>query len=224
MLRPAMKIGIVGGTGKEGRGLALRWARAGHAVTLGSRDAARAAETAARLSAECDVEIRGAERAESVADAELAVLAVPYAAHGETLRAISPVLEGKILLDITVPLAPPKVREVHLPAGKAAALEAQALLGERVRVVAGLHHVSSTELGARGRELSGDVLVCGDDRAAKDLVLSLIGELGARAWDAGCLGNAVALESLTPVLLYLNHRYGGSGAGLRLVGLPAVGV
>jgi NADPH-dependent F420 reductase len=222
-----MRIGIVGGTGKEGRGLALRWARAGHEVRLGSRDAARADAVARALAEQLPgppapaATIAGGDNAWAARDADVVVLSVPYAAHQDTLRAIAPELAGKLLIDITVPLAPPRVREVHLPAGESAALQAQALLGPEVRVVAALHHVGSAHLGDVEHEIDCDVLVCSDDADARARAMLLLGDLGVRALDAGPLRNAIALESLTPVLLHLNQRYRASGCGLRITGLPA---
>ncbi len=217
-----MRIGIVGGTGKEGKGLALRWARAGHAVSIGSRDATRARERAAELSAIAgDAPIRGGDNAWAASEAEVVVLCVPYAAHAPTLRALGSHLDGRVLIDITVPLDAPRVREVHLPPGHSAAMEAQAILGPGTRVVAALHHVSSLHLADPDHHIEGDVLVCSDDAAACALVISLITDLGARALDAGALRNAIALEALTPVLLHLNKRYKSVGVSLRIVGLSA---
>lgn len=218
-----MKLAIIGGTGKEGSGLALRWARAGHAVALGSRDAERGAQGARSLADRLGGDggdIRGGDNAWAVGEADVAVLSVPYAAHRDTLAALGPALAGKILIDITVPLAPPKVTRVHLPGGQAAALEAQALLGADVRVVAALHHISSVHLADVEHAIDSDVLVCADDAGARDTAISLIGDLGVRALDAGPLQNAIALESLTPVLLYMNRRYKGRGCGLRITGIP----
>ena len=195
-----MKIGLVGGTGKEGRGLAARWARAGHDIVIGSRDPAKGDNAAA-------------------ADAEVVVICVPYAAHASTLRELAPRLEGKIVVDLVVPLAPPQVTRVSLPEGRAAALEAQQLL-PGARLVGALHHVSSVHLSDLEHRMDGDVLVCGDDAAAKDVVIGLVGELGMRGVDAGPLVNAIALEAMTPVLLYLNKRYKRAGLGLRIAGLP----
>ncbi|MCC6215514.1 MAG: NADPH-dependent F420 reductase [Polyangiaceae bacterium] len=214
-----MEIGIIGGTGREGRGLAIRWARAGHSVRIGSRDAERARAKAEELSALAGVTVAGGSNAWAIEGAPVALLSVPYAAHAETLRDLAPRLAGKVLIDITVPLVPPAVRRVHLPAGGAAALEAQALLGESVRVVATLHHVSSAHLGELDAHLEGDVLACSNDAAALELCLGLVTDLGVRGLDAGPLANAVALESLTPVLLHLNKRYGG-GSGIRVTGIP----
>lgn len=226
-----MRIGIIGGTGREGRGLALRWAGAGHEVLIGSRDAARAEEKARELGAALPVapgaaglsggggRIIGDSNEAAAAAGEVTLLTVPYAAHAETLKGLRAQLAGRILVDITVPLQPPKVSQVHLPPGSSAALEAQALLDPSTRVVAALHHVSSAHLGEPGHAIDCDVLVCGDDEAARTIVIGLIGDLGLRGLDAGPLRNAVALESLTPVLLHLNRKY-KTHTGLRITGLP----
>lgn len=223
-----MRIGIVGGTGKEGRGLALRWARAGHEVRLGSRDAGRARSLALELArtlpagaTQVTPPISGGDNVWAVRDADVVVLSVPYGAHAVTLRELAPALAGKLLIDITVPLSPPRVREVHLPAGQSAALEAQALLGPDVRVVAALHHASSGHLADLEHPVDCDVLACSDDVEARSTAVALLGDLGMRALDAGPLRNAIALESMTPVLLYLNQRYRTRGCGLRITGLPA---
>lgn len=217
-----MRIAVIGGTGKEGRGLAMRWAIAGHEVVLGSRDGARASQVAAELSQLAGHPLSGAENIASLDGADVVLLSVPYSGHGETLRALAPSLAsrpGRVLIDITVPLKPPRVAEVHLPAGGAAALEAQAIVGAQVHVVAALHHVSSTQLADPKKSIDCDVLFCGDDAAAKAKVGALIADLGLRGLDAGALANAVALESLTPILLALNKRYKSVGAGIRFTNI-----
>jgi NADPH-dependent F420 reductase len=214
-----MRIAVLGGTGKEGRGLALRWAKAGHAVLLGSRDAERARACATELSSRGCGPIEGGENAWAVEQAEAVVVSVPYAGHADLLTTLRPALEGRLVIDITVPLRPPRVHEVHLPPGHAAALEAQAILGDTARVVATLHHVSSSHLGDPGRVIPCDVLVCSDHDEARAQVIRLIEDLGLRALDAGPLRNAVALEALTPVLLHLNKRYGAK-LGIRFEGAP----
>jgi NADPH-dependent F420 reductase len=212
-----MDIAIIGGTGKEGRGMAGRWAKAGHRVFIGSRDASRAEQCASELTDRGD--ISGGDNAWAVRQAGVALLSVPYGAHGATLRGLKDDLAGRVLIDITVPLAPPRVREVHLPEGQAAALEGQAILGEGTRVVAALHHVSSVHLADPDHAIECDVLCCSDDAEALQTAMALVGDLGLRPWDAGPLRNAIALESLTPVLLHLNKRYPGSGAGILLTGI-----
>ena len=215
-----MIVGVVGGTGKEGRGLALRWAKAGHDVRIGSRDDDRGRKKAEELTAASGVAIRGGGNTWAAAEADVVVLSVPYSAHEDTLISVKSALADKIVVDITVPLRPPKVRQVHLPAGQSAAMEAQKLLDDGTRVVAALHHVSSAHLGEPDHAIDCDVLVCGDDDEARKLAIGLIEDLGLRGLDAGPLRNAVALEALTPVLLHLNKRYGGTGAGIRVTGLP----
>jgi len=216
-----MKLGLVGGTGKEGTGLSVRWAQAGHTVSIGSREAERAVQKAAELSSESKLSIRGADNLTICQDADVVVLCVPYSAHASTLEGLKDVLKGKVVIDITVPLRPPAVREVNLPAGTSAALEAQAVLGPDVKLVAALHHVSSVHLQDQGHEIQCDVLVCSDDAGAKEVAISLIKDLGMRGLDAGPIKNAVALESLTPVLLYMNRRYKSEGTGIHITGIPA---
>lgn len=219
-------IGIIGGSGKQGRGLALRWARAGHAVRLGSREAGRgeaaAAEYARLLEARGEQRgsLWGGSNAGCLDGTDWNVLCVPYGAHAATLRALAPGLQGRPLLDLTVPLQPPKVSRVHLPPGGAAALEAKAILGEGVPLVAALHHVSALHLADLEHVFEADVLVCGEGRALRERAMALIGDLGLRCRDAGVLDNAVALEAMTPVLIHLNKTYGSRSAGLRIVGLP----
>ena len=198
--------------------MALRWARAGHSVFIGSRDAARAKDTAAELSAEAGSHIQGGENTAAVEASELVVLSVPYSAHASTLDGLKAALAGRVLIDITVPLQPPKVTSVNLPAGQAAALEAQAIVGPETPVVAALHHVSAVHLRDLDHAIECDVLACSDNKPALEQALALIRDLGVRAIDAGPLRNAIALESLTPVLLHINRTLKGS-AGIKLTGV-----
>lgn len=212
-------IGIVGGTGKQGMGLALRLAKTNE-VIIGSRDAARAEAQAKEFSAKAGAVIRGATNADAAREAEVVLLSVPYAGHAETVRELSEQLQGKVVLDMTVPLQPPKVTVVHLPPSRAAALDTQEILGPGARVVAALHHVSSVHLAELDHALEGDVLVAGNDADARATVIALIADLGLRGIDAGPLENAIAIESLTPVLLHINRRYKIRGAGIRILGIP----
>jgi len=216
-----MNIGLIGGTGKEGRGLALRWARAGHRIVIGSRDAARAEASARELSGVAGVEIAGGDNGAAAA-CEVVAVCVPYAAQAETLAPLRAALAGKIVIDLVVPLAPPQVTRVRIPDGGSAALEAHQALDGAARIVAALHHVSSVHLADLGHAMAGDVLVAGDDAPAKEIVLGLIRELGMRGVDAGPLVNATALEAMTPVLLYMNKKYKRVGLGLRIAGLEDV--
>jgi 8-hydroxy-5-deazaflavin:NADPH oxidoreductase len=215
-----MRIGIVGGTGKQGSGLAVRWARAGHTIAIGSRDAGRAKAHVAELARGGHGAIEGGENAWAALDAEVVLLSVPYEAHRETLLAIKDAVAGKVLVDMTVPLKPPKVSRVQLPEGQAAALETQAILGPATPVAAALHHVSATHLADPAHPIECDVLVVADDARAKSTTMGLVRDLGLRALDAGALANAIALESLTPVLIHLNRTYKSQGAGILFTNLP----
>lgn len=215
-----MRIGIVGGTGDHGSGLALRWAKSGHTVTIGSRDTDKARARAAELSVQAGTTIEGGDNAWSAQGADVVVLTVPYAAHAETLRAIKEATAGKVLIDVTVPLRPPKVSRVQLPPGQAAALEAQEILGPATPVASTLQHVSARHLMDFGHPINCDVLVAADDPKAKDLAMGLVRDLGLRALDAGPLANAIALESLTPVLIHLNKTYKSQAAGVAFTNLP----
>lgn len=217
-----MKVAIVGGTGKEGRGMAARWAKAGHTLFIGSRDAARAQAAADELRGlvgSAGGAVQGGDNRWAIAQADIVILSVPYAGHRETLLGLKDDLRGKILVDITVPLRPPEVRKVSLPEGKAAALEAQALVGDVAKVVAAFHHVSAVHLSDLDHPIECDVLVCSDDAEARAQICTLAEGLGTRGLDAGALVNAIALESLTPVLLQLNRKYKSAGTGIRFTGL-----
>lgn len=213
-----MRIAVIGGTGKEGRGLALRWARAGHEVFIGSRDEARARATADELGAAAGRRLQGGSNARAIAASEIVVLSVPYAAHAGTLEELKAALAGRVLIDITVPLQPPGITRVNLPAGRSAALEAQAILGPATPVVAALQHVSAVHLRDLDHAIDCDVLACADDKAALEQAMALIRDLGVRVFDAGPLCNAIAIESLTPVLLHLNRAVKGRSCGIRITG------
>jgi 8-hydroxy-5-deazaflavin:NADPH oxidoreductase len=213
-------VGIVGGTGPQGRGLALRLGAAGVPVWLGSRDVARAEEAAATLAAELGD--RAGSRAPTgvdnaaAASAPTVFLSVPYSAHAAVLRELAPVLAGRLVVDVVVPLQPPPNLGVVVPAaGGSAAEEAQALLPQS-RVVGAFHNVSARLLLRLGADPECDVLVTGDDEAAKAAVIALTELIGLRGLDAGPLANSRVVEGLTAVLLGLNKRYATRHAGIRI--------
>ena len=216
-----MKIGVLGGTGKEGSGLAFRWALKGHEVVIGSRDAAKAEAAAAELNQLLagKATVRGGDNT-AAAQADIVVLAVPYAAQAPTAESVAAQLAGKILVDVTVPLAPPKVDRVQLPNGESAVVALQRKLGETVKVVSAFQNVSATHLKDVTHEPDCDVLVCGDDAAARETVIALAHDAGMRAWHAGPLANSVASEALTSVLIAINKRYKVPGSGIRITGVP----
>jgi NADPH-dependent F420 reductase len=222
MSEQKLAIAVLGGTGQEGSGLAFRWAHAGHRVILGSRDAGKAAAAAAQLSARlapCKVE--GRSNREAAAQADVVVLTVPYAAQRQTVEDVREQLAGKILIDVTVPLVPPKVSRVHLPEGGSAVAAMQQLLGEATRVVSAFQHVSAHYLSDLSHDIACDVLVCGDDRDAREVAVRLAGDAGLRGLHAGPLANSAATEALTSVLIAINRHYKVPAAGLRITGVKS---
>lgn len=213
-------ISILGGTGHEGSGLGLRWAKAGHTVIIGSRAAEKAQAAAAELNAKLGVEaVRGLDNVSAALAAEIVVLTVPYAAHVSTLESVREAVQGKIFVDVTVPLVPPRVSRVQMPAAGSASQEAQNLLGPNVKVVTAFQNISAEHLKDSDHPIECDVLVCGDDKEAKTVVIQLAADAGMKAWDAGPLANAVVAEGLTSVLIGLNARYKVKSSGIRITGI-----
>lgn len=217
-------IAVLGGAGKEGSGLALRWAHVRYPVVIGSRSAERAASAAADINAALGREAaRGADNLAAAHGAEIVVLAVPYSAQRATIESVRNALAGKIFIDVTVPLVPPKVSRVHLPEGGSAVEAIQKMLGPEVRVVSAFQNISAHHLKQLDHQIDCDVLVCADDREAGDQVVAMAREIGLGAWNSGVLANSVVAEALTSVLISLNQRYKAPGAGIRITGLPAQG-
>ena len=214
-------IAILGGTGQEGRGLALRWAQAGHPIIIGSRDPTRAEAAAAALrDAIPGCAASGTDNRAAAERGDIAVLTVPYAAHRATLESLGDALRGKILVDVTVPLVPPQVARVQLPPEGSAAVAAQRLLGPEVKVVSAFQNVSSHLLDTATAPVDCDVLVCGDDKEARGVVVDLARAAGMRGVHGGALANSAAAEALTSVLIFINRRYGLKTSGIRFTGLP----
>jgi NADPH-dependent F420 reductase len=220
-----MNIAIIGGTGPEGSGLALRWARAGETVVIGSRSAERAAEVAARISARSGTNtVSGRDNAAACKAAGLVILTVPFEAQAETLKHLKPVLRpGQILVDTTVPLAASlggrATRTVGVWQGSAAE-QAKELAPDGVSVVAAFHNVSSELLNGDG-PVDCDVIVCSDDKEAAKSVRELVRKIpGVRSLDGGRLENARIVEQITALLVGLNIRHKGH-SGIRITGLPA---
>ena len=214
-------IAIIGGTGAEGSGLAVRLAHAGHTVILGSRSVEKAATVAAELNQIAGGErIRGSANVAAAAAASIVLLTVPFAGQMQTLREIAPQLAGKILVDVTVPLVPPKVNRVQLPAEGSCVAIAQRELGESVRVVSAFQNVSAHKLRKLDAKVECDVLVCADDPEARRTVMALIEAIGLRGINAGPLANSAAAEALTSVLIWINRTYKVPDAGIAITGLP----
>jgi 8-hydroxy-5-deazaflavin:NADPH oxidoreductase len=213
----ARTIAVIGGTGQEGGGLAARFAHAGHRVIIGSRDAEKAADAARRLNEKVGGEhVSGTDNEHAVEAADIVVLAVPYQGQRSTALHLKDRLAGKILIDATVPLVPPKVARVQLPEGGSAVAALQMELGDEVKVVSAFQNVSWNHLMDLEHEVDCDVLVCGDDGEACDTVCTLIQEIGMRGFHAGPIANSAAAEALTSLLISINRRYKSPGAGIRI--------
>lgn len=215
-----LTLAVLGGTGKQGPGLAYRWARSGYHVLIGSRTQEKAEATAAALNERLGEQVvHGLTNEAAARQCNIAVLTVPYGAHRATLEALRPALAGKVLVDVTVPLGTDVTRASMPPAGSACQ-EAQEILGPDVQVVAAFQNISSVHL-AEDQPVPCDVLVCGDAQSARGQVLQLVEAAGLTGWDAGPLQNATVVEGLTSVLLGINKRYKMRGAGIRITGKPS---
>jgi len=216
-------IGIVGGTGDLGRGLAVRLAKAGYPLIIGSRNAEQAVSSAEAVSAvlaDRGIEhpaISGADNVATAQQGDIVFVTVPFGAHQPTLESIRDAVQGKVVVDVTVPLVPPKVARVQLPAEGSAGQIAQTLLGEAVHVVSAFQNVAAAHLQA-DMEIPCDVLVTGNEKSARQSVIDLIESMGMRGFHAGLINNAAAAEALTSILININKQY-KTHAGLRLTGI-----
>jgi len=210
-------LAVIGGTGHLGGALARRWVKAGYRVLVGSRDAAKARDAASALARECDARVEGGANREVAGRADVIVVTVPFASQAVTLADIRDAVQGKLVVDCTVPLVPPKVMRVQLPVEGCAAVIAQRTLGDGVTVVSAFHNVAAHKV-ATDEPVDCDVLVFGDAREARETVVSLARAAGLRGLHAGSLANSAAAEALTSILIFVNKHYGVDGAGVRLTG------
>ena len=206
-------IAVNGGTGNLGGALAKRLAKAGYEVIIGSRSA----ESAQKAAAEIGHGAEGKQNADAAAAADLIIVSVPFAAQEATLCDIAPHAKGKIVVETTVPLVPPKVMRVQMPAEGSAAQRAQAILGEGVTMVSAFHNVAAHKL-EQDIDVGCDVLVFGDNKAARGEVIKLAEAVGLRGIHAGALANSAAAEALTSILIFINKNYAVDGAGIRITG------
>jgi 8-hydroxy-5-deazaflavin:NADPH oxidoreductase len=214
-----LSIAVLGGTGKEGKGLAYRWAKAGYQVLIGSRTPEKAILAAAEIIEimEGQGSVVGMSNEEAARQADIVVLTVPYSAHRTTLENVKDALQGKLFIDVTVPLVPPKVSKVQMPPAGSAAQEAREILGEDVEVVAAFQNISHEHLLEDG-DVDCDVLVTGSSKNARHEALKLVEAAGLIGWDAGPIENSVVVEGLTSLLININKQYGSTHAGIRITG------
>lgn len=216
-------IAILGGTGDLGTGLARRWAQAGYTVIIGSRTLEKAEAAVADLSKVMaergvkDVSVRAMDNPSAAQAANIVAMTVPFSHQASTLESVRSALAGKILIDVTVPLVPPKVARVQLPPQGSAGQIAQALLGDDVKVVSAFQNVAAHHL-QEGHGLECDVLVCGDSKEARAEVIKLVEAAGMRGFHAGSIANAAAVEAMTSVLIFINKQY-NCHAGIRVTGI-----
>ncbi len=215
-------IAILGGTGKEGPGLASRWASAGYRIIIGSRQAEKAQATASELNTKLGIQaITGMSNREAASAADLCVLTVVQSAHQEALESVKGALHGKILVDATARV---DFRDPRPPSPPSAARIAQDILGNDARVVAAFQNVPAHTLKKNlGEALEYDVLVCADDKEAAAQIISLAEGGGMRAYYSGGLDNAIVVEGLTSILISINQYYGVKNASVAVTGVPAKG-
>jgi len=209
-------IAVIGGTGHLGKGIARRLAKAGHEVTIGSR----AAEKAEGIAAEMGLGTRGASNDDAAVGKDVVIVTVPYENQEATLKQIRDKVGSAIVVDTTVPLVPPKVMRIQLPAAGSAAAEAREHLGPDVRFVTAFHNVAAHILDSDAK-VECDVLVFSDDVEARKTVVSLVGDMELRGLSGGSLVNSAAAEALTSILIYMNKTYAADGAGIRFTGLTS---
>ena len=210
-------IAVIGGTGGLGSALAFRWGKAGFKILIGSRNNEKASVSAQKLNDRLGKEVAsGFNNREASKLAEIIVLTIPFRNHSEIIEEIKDEAQGKIVVDTTVPLIPPKVSRVQLPENGSVAKLAQEKLGQNVRLVSAFQNVAATALESN-EPLEGEVLVCGNDVEARSTVISIVEAAGLKGWHAGPIDNSVVSESLTPILIFLNKRYKLNGSGIRIV-------
>lgn len=215
----SIKIAILGGTGALGSGLAKRWAKAGHEVIVGSRTADKAQEAANALATPAGgPKARGATNLDAAKQGDIVVLTVPFSNHNALLEEIKDVVDGKIVIDAAVPLVPPRVAVVQLPAEGSAGMIAHKLIGDKARVVAAFQNVGAAKLQADG-PIACDILVTSDDQEARKTVIGLIEDIGMRGVDAGPIANSAAADAMTSLLIGINKRYKVDCAGIQITGL-----
>ena len=214
-------IAVIGGTGKEGKGLAYRWAKAGYEVIIGSRDSLKAIDSANELRNYLprDSKISGLPNDEAAQKSQIVVITVPYSAHKNTIEDLKFFLSGKLVIDVTVPLFPPKVTKVQMPPAGSAAQEASLILGENIMLATAFQNISYETLMDENKKSNCDVLVTGTSKDSRQITLDLVKDAGFIGWDAGPIENSVVIEGLTSILIGINRQYKTTHAGIKITGV-----
>ena len=214
-------IALIGGTGKEGNAIAFRFARAGVKVIIGSRDAARGENAAREMNARIGgTNVSGTSNREAAAQADIVLLSVPYDGMKPILEDLRDVAQNKIVINIASSLDPERKSRAKPPVAGSVTAEVQQILGDTTKVVCAFQNISPEKLKAVDEPIDTDVIVCGGDKAARELVIDLIRRTGINAIDGGVLANAVAVEAMTAILIAVNIKYKTRGAGIRITGVP----
>ena len=210
-------IGILGGSGALGSGLSYRLGKEGYQILVGSRNQEKASKKVNEINKRLNHEKVSVESNYLAAEkSDLIILAVPFSNHLAIVKEIAPVVQNKIILDTTVPLVPPKVARVQLPEYGSVAKKTQELMGKEVRVVSAFQNVAAVHLNGDDA-LSGEILVFGNNKDAREIIIGLIEQIGMKGWHAGSIDNSVVAESMTSVLIFMNKFYNMEGAGINIV-------
>jgi 8-hydroxy-5-deazaflavin:NADPH oxidoreductase len=216
------KIAILGGTGKEGKGLAFRWVTTGYEVIIGSRVIEKAQNAVNELKQIIDPKkrylLKGSTNDAAAEEADIIVLTVPFEAHKIMLETLKDYIKNKILIDVTVPIVPPKVTKVQMPPAGSAAQEALEILGSEAKVVSAFQNISYERL-LNEKDIECDVLVSGTGKETREIVLKLVADAGMVGWDAGPIENSVVAEGLTSILININKQFGSHTAGIKITGV-----
>jgi 8-hydroxy-5-deazaflavin:NADPH oxidoreductase len=220
-INPNPSLAIIGGTGKEGSAIAMRFAKAGVRTIIGSRDAAKAQAMAATINGKFGIKnTEGYTNREATAKADIVLLAVPYDGMKPILEDIKPAAAGKVIINIASSLDVEKKSRARINPNGSIAMEIQTFFGETSKVVDAFQNISPEQLEKFDEKIETDVLVVGADRETRDMVIALIKKVGIDAFDAGMIQNAVIVETMTAALIAINIRYKIKGAGIRLIGVP----
>ena len=218
------KLAIIGGTGKEGNAIAFRFARVGVPVLIGSRSAEKAQAAASEMNQRIKAtNVEGFSNRDAAAKADIILLSVPYDGMKPILEDVRETAQNKIVINIASALDPERKSRAKPPAAGSVTAEVQQFFGDTAKVVCAFQNISPEKLEAVEEKIDTDVIVCGGDKAARELVVDLIRRTGINSFDGGVLANAVAVEAMTAILIAVNIKYKIKGAGIKLTGVPHEG-